>query len=302
MATPSTCGAFLITTSCVTRENATLRLPFPSMNSIHPNQPLIDDPYFKVTVRAQTNCPNRLIYDAMHQDYSEDFVGDLLADSEGYPSEHQAGKIAVKRLLAGGRGHYGCCENPQITFAVGYYPHSVMQQARTHRVGVSFDVQSGRYCGERVIQMVKHYKNSDIELFDHPHTSPFWNRFKEVFYVRPTGNYLNRRGDKYYFSAAQWRFMARSLWDSATMYTRLRNQGVVEEHARGVLPYDLRQHFVVSFNMRSLMHFLDLRHKPDAQLEIRDMAARLLPHFLEWSPEIAEWYIHTRLGKGKLAP
>ena len=34
-----------------------------------------------------------------------------------------------------------CLEHPQITFNVGYFPHSMMQQVRTHRVGVSFDVQ-----------------------------------------------------------------------------------------------------------------------------------------------------------------
>ncbi|XDE62527.1 FAD-dependent thymidylate synthase [Arthrospira platensis BEA 1257B] len=56
-------------------------------------------------------------------------------------SELEAGEIIVKRLLAGERGHYGPLEHPSITFNCGYFPHSVMQQARTHRVGISFDVQ-----------------------------------------------------------------------------------------------------------------------------------------------------------------
>jgi len=75
-----------------------------------------------------------------------------------------------------------------------------------------------------------------------------------------------------------------------------------EEHARGMLPFDYRQHFVVTFNMRSLMHFLDLRAKKDAQLEIQQLCELMMPHFLEWSPAIARWYQFTRLGKGRLAP
>jgi len=37
---------------------------------------------------------------------------------------------------------------PRSCSTVGLVPHSVMQQARTHRVGVSFDVQSMRYTGD----------------------------------------------------------------------------------------------------------------------------------------------------------
>ncbi|MGL5194103.1 MAG: FAD-dependent thymidylate synthase, partial [Chroococcales cyanobacterium] len=51
------------------------------------------------------------------------------------------GELIVKRLLAGERGHYGPIEHVGIVFNCGFFPHSVMQQIRTHRVGISFDVQ-----------------------------------------------------------------------------------------------------------------------------------------------------------------
>lgn len=265
-------------------------------------QSFVDDPYFTVTVRAQTYDPNRTVYDAMHQDYSDEYVGDLNADSEFYPSERLAGEIAVKRLLKGGRGHFGCFEHPQITFAVGYYSHTVMQQARTHRVGVSFDVQSGRYTGFQVESMVKYYLHNDIEIFDYPTNHKVWEKFHKVFYLRPLGDYTDRKGNKYTFTEQMRKTQARSMFEAAMQYARSMRQGYAEEHAREVLPYALRQHFVVSFNMRSLMHFLDLRHKSDAQLEVQDMASRLLPHFVEWSPEIANWYINERLNKARLSP
>jgi len=105
------------------------------------------DPRFRVNLIAATPNPQQCVYVGMHQDYSEGFVA---ADREQWPDETKAGEICVKRLLAGERGHYGPMEHAQIVLNVGWFPHSVMQQARTHRVGVSFDVQSMRYTGDRI--------------------------------------------------------------------------------------------------------------------------------------------------------
>jgi thymidylate synthase (FAD) len=61
------------------------------------------DPYFKVKLIAATPNPNQVVWYAMHQDYSEGFVG-----NEDPPSEAVAGEIAIKRLLAGNRGTLEC--------------------------------------------------------------------------------------------------------------------------------------------------------------------------------------------------
>ena len=93
------------------------------------------DKLFKVQVVAQTPNPQKLIYTAMHQDYSSEHV------TEVDISEKQAGLICVNKLLKGKRGHYGPLEHPSMTVGVYNYPHIVMQQIRTHRLA-SFDVQS----------------------------------------------------------------------------------------------------------------------------------------------------------------
>jgi len=69
------------------------------------------DPRFCVEPIAATPNPQQCVYAAMHQDYSEGFVA---AEREAWPEETQAGEICVKRLLAGGRGHYGPLEHGQI--------------------------------------------------------------------------------------------------------------------------------------------------------------------------------------------
>jgi thymidylate synthase (FAD) len=240
------------------------------------------DPLFRVEVIAATPNPQQCIYAAMHQDYSEGFVFD---DRANWPDETRAGEICVQRLLAGERGHYGPLEHPQITLNVGWFPHSVMQQARTHRVGVSFDVQSMRYTGKRIRQA--YLGEIDIE---------------EAFYLRPVGNYSDREGKTYSYSLS-YREVDRSLClHMARRYLDLLSAGYAEEHARGMLPFDYRQHFVVSFSLRAMLHFLDLRAKLDAQLEIRQLCDLMWPHLEAWAPEIAAWYKKTRLTRARLAP
>jgi thymidylate synthase (FAD) len=50
------------------------------------------------------------------------------------------------------------------------------------------------------------------------------------------------------------------------------------------------------------MHFLDLRSKKDAQMEIQAMCDLMWPHFQNWMPEVVGWYETNRLGKARLAP
>jgi len=241
----------------------------------------MNDPYFRVSCLNRTEQPQTLIWQAMHQDYSEQYV-----DDEALPRESEAGRIAVQRLLQGGRGHYGPLEHPSITFNVGWFPHSVMQQARTHRVGVSFDVQSMRYTGQRVAQVDR--GDADIE---------------EVFYLRPVGEYSDRSGKRYEYTEEQREYDLKRCRIAAEEYRyRIEMGGFAEEHARGLLPFDFRQHFVVSFSLRALMHFLDLRAKADAQWEIQQLCELMWPHFQEWAPEIASWYRDNRWGKARLAP
>jgi thymidylate synthase (FAD) len=238
------------------------------------------DPGFRVSTINATPRPNATVYAALHQDYSEEWVSEL-PDLD----EARSGAMVIKRLLSGERGHFGPLEHPQITFGVGHFPHSVMQQARTHRVSVSFDVQSLRYTSQHVCDVAAGKRD-----------------ISDVFYLRPVGEYHDRQGKRYTYSGMDMAGDLCLCWDAATRYVDMLADGKSEEHARGILPFDIRQHFVVSFNLRSLMHFLDLRGKADAQWEIQQLAALLMEQFKLWSPELAAWYHEHRWAKARLAP
>ncbi|MBD1877977.1 FAD-dependent thymidylate synthase [Coleofasciculus sp. FACHB-T130] len=238
--------------------------------------------YFRVEVVAATPNPQQVIWAAMHQDYSEELVWN---SCDRWPDEERSGELIIKHLLSGDRGHYGPLEHPQITVNVGYFPHSMMQQLRTHRVGVSFDVQSFRYTGQRIVDVVE--GKLDIE---------------EAFYLRPVGNYTNRQGKRYLYSEEQRQDDLQWCEDACKHYKKRIDEGLSEEHARGIIPFDARQHFVLSCNVRSLMHLLDLRWKKDAQLEAQKFCELLWVHFEQWTPAIAQWYLENRAKKAKLAP
>lgn len=239
------------------------------------------DSRFRVEVIAQTPQPQAAIYAAMHTDYAEGFVYD---EREQWPDEERAGELAVDNLLKGGRGHFGPLEHPQITLNCGFFPHSTMQQARTHR-HATFDVQSFRYTGKRILGVAD--RSTPVE---------------DVFYLRPVGEYRDRGGKRYQYTEAVRAEDVEFARIAACHYKRRIEQGFSEEHARGLIPFDIRQHWVVSFSMRALMHFLTIRGKADAQLEIQQLCQLMLPHFQTWSPEIYQWFMANQWQKGRLAP
>ncbi len=237
---------------------------------------------FRVEVISKTPNPQQTIYAGMHQDYAEEFVWDQRHE---WPDEDKAGELVIRNLLKGGRGHFGPLEHPQIVLNCGFFPHSTMQQIRTHRVGLSFDVQSFRYTGSRILDVAK--GKTDVE---------------DVFYLRPLGAYTDRQGKKYEYTEALRQQDLDWCRQGCDRYKTRIDQGFSEEHARGLIPFDVRQHWVLSANARSLMHLLDLRWKADAQLEAQKLCEAIWPHFQAWVPAIADWYETNRLKKARLSP
>jgi thymidylate synthase (FAD) len=144
---------------------------------------------------------------------------------------------------------------------------------------------SFRYTGQRIINVAE--GKQDVE---------------DVFYLRPVGKYSNRQGKHYFYSEEQRAEDLKWCLEACQHYKKRVEEGLSEEHARGLIPFDARQHFVLSCNMRSLMHLLDLRWKKDAQLEAQKFCELLFIQFEKWSPAVAQWYQENRAKKAKLSP
>ena len=133
------------------------------------------DKHLEVVKLQSYELPEQVVWQAGKGDYAE-----VPIHKVEVPHYQKCGEWIVEQLLANDRGHWGPLEHPQITFSCSGFVHNVIVQARTHRIGTSWDVQSQRYTGRRVVKVSK--RELDIE---------------EVFYVRPVGFYTNRKGKKY---------------------------------------------------------------------------------------------------------
>ena len=232
---------------------------------------------------AKLQCypiPEQVIYQAGKCDYSETPI-----HHQEIPNPVKCGEWIVDQLLSNERGHWGPVEHPGITFSVSGYVHNVIVQARTHRVGITFDVQSQRYTGKRVVKVAK--RELDVE---------------EVFYVRPAGYYTNRKGKKYEWTEENRQRKLGRILSECEEYADYYEQGMCEEHIRDYLPQAIRQNFVVSANLRSILHILDLRAKMDAQLEIQALCEQIAPELKLWAPNVWGYYEEKRLHKARLSP
>lgn len=233
---------------------------------------------FKAELINATECPQRVAYTALHTDYSEEFVGLTTLP------EDEAGKLVVKLLLKGGKGHWGPLEHPSMSLMLRA-DHNTMMQLRTHRVGCTFDYQSMRYTGDRIRKVALR------EL-----------KPEEVFYVRPPGSYWDRQGDKYTWTEEQAEESLAMCFSSAIDYNRLCSSGASEEHSRSVLSTGYLQNGLVTGSLRFWLHLLDVRAKADAQMEIRDLMNLIELQVQRWVPEVWSWYQQHRHHKALLAP
>ena len=238
------------------------------------------DPLQKVEMIRCTPNPQQLVYMGGKNDYSE-----LPIEDTEIPLENASGEWVIKQLLANERGHWGPLEHPAISFSCSGFVHNVIVQARTHRVGISFDVQSQRYTCKRVLKVA----SGDL--------SP-----QSVFYVRPPGFYTNRKGKKYEWTPDDYETQLGLCVAASQRFATQFENGVSEEHARDYLPQNIRQNFVVTFSLRALLHFLDLRAKLDAQLEIQALCEAMVAPTKVWVPQIFEYYEEKRLHRARLAP
>ena len=244
------------------------------------------------TLRCTPN-PQNLCAMALHNDYSEHYIGDEPAWL--MKSEEEAGKIVVDRCLK--QLHFGPLEHPQITLGFKGFPHSVMQQLRTHRVGFTMDCQSLRYTGKRFINWYNKHKHN-------PFSDESYSSFEDLFYVRPIGEYKDRFGHEIDFTE---HLRKATLRKELTYFLEFTQEMLIKNNApfemfRDVIPAGYRQNFMISVNARSLCHILDMRLPKDAQLEINEAMEGALIEAKIWMPQIFKWYEQKRARKNKLAP
>lgn len=175
-------------------------------------------------------------------------------------------------------------EHNQMTFLVSA-PIFVWREHMRHRVGFSYNEESGRY-----------------------------KKLEPVFYLPDNTRNVVQQGKagKYEFVAGtnfQYALIASDFRhvceDSYDRYERLMENGVAREVARMLLPLNIYSSAYVTLNARSLMNFLSLRTKAEysmfpsyPQREIEMVALGYEAHFAELMPDTYSAFVKN----GRVAP
>ena len=234
-------------------------------------------PQFKVETISATESPQKVIYLALHQDYSPDYVTDTEL------TEEDCGRIIVDRLLKGNRGHYGPLEHVTISLAVRA-DHATIMQLRTHR-HLTFDVQSMRYTSDHI----KRVATGQVDV-------------EEAFYIRPEGIYESRDRKGYVWDDRRRKDARHRMLVAAGDYADDLDAGIPPEHARHYLPSGYLQNATISGNLRSWLHLLEVRSKLNAQVEIQNVADLIHLELLRWAPDVVNWWVTNRQKKAILSP
>lgn len=157
-------------------------------------------------------------------------------------------------------GHWSVLEHSSMTVKIHDISRACSHQLVRQRVGVTFTQESQRY-------------------FD-PLNNPEW-------YVIPPRILRNDDALRLYREARS---------SEAEEYNYYREQGIPKEDARFCLPNACKTTITWTFNLNSLIWFLEQRMKKDAQWEIRMLAQKIFDLVMktEWKVFLEHWELGRR--------
>jgi thymidylate synthase (FAD) len=146
-------------------------------------------------------------------------------------------------------GHFSVLEHAYATFRISGVSRSFTHQLVRHRL-CSYTQQSQRYVNESNYNYIE---PESIRINLNAHT--IFNKF---------------------------------IKEAKKVYSQLQNIGIKNEDARFVLPNAVESQIVVTTNLREWRHIIELRGKPDAQWEIRNVVIEILKIFKMYAPTVFE--------------
>ncbi len=212
------------------------------------------------------------LHELMGDDLTPARVARISYLSEGGTPEKDA-KL-LQRLIK--MGHTSVFEHQVFRFLVDGIPMYIGEQMIRHRIA-SYTKRSFRYTspGKQLPQDLN-------QVF---HIPPELLGIKEFKNPKQDPDLMKRKIEKHMRAATD-------------LYNELVEAGLRREAARTVLPAGLRTTFWWTINTRSLMNFLKLRLRPDAQWEIRQVAKAVVRIMRKTTPITIETFLnHENLNK-----
>lgn len=168
-------------------------------------------------------------------------------ESSNY-TEEQNSKL-IKYLVE--HKHTSVFRHPQLQFRITC-PIYVSRQLEKHQIGMSLNSISGRY----------------VDFSDSYTTIKEWRKQAKS----------SKQGSEGLVEAQSYcSFLENEVIEFCKeKYEQLINEGVSKEQARTILPLNLNTTFIWTGSLLSFIHLFNLRIKPDAQTETREIAQEML--------------------------
>lgn len=187
-------------------------------------------------------------------------VWEKLRDDQAADKHRDVRAFVQERLKT---GHVSPLEQVVFWFGISGVSRALSHQLVRHRIGISFEQQSQRYCK---------YNAEELE------------------YVTPK----TIQGDP-----DARRDFDEIMQSVAMAYDRLIKRGIPAEDARFVLPNATPTNFQIMVNYAELLHIADLRLCHRAQWEFRQLVAKMRLEVKKVSPELAA-NLQPKCGESRL--
>jgi len=150
-------------------------------------------------------------------------------------------------------GHSSPFRHPQLQFRIKC-PIYVERQIFKHEIGVQKNSISGRYVD-----------------FSDSYDVPQQLRYQSVDSKQGSAGNLNMAENEFFVDK-----MEKLVAEGASLYKEMVDFGISKEQCRTILPLCLETTFIWTGSLQAFLHMCDLRLKPDAQKETRDVVANML--------------------------
>lgn len=208
----------------------------------------------KVTLLTYTPQPDKLIAAAAKLCYSSADIDSLLEDL----TEEKTNNFLE---MLSDIGHESPIEHVSFSFGIEGVSRALLAQITRHRIA-SFSVQSQRYVEEKDFQFVipPEIESDSVAL----------NIFKEQ--MESSINSYNKLAD--ILKEKHYAHFINKGFDEKTAKSKANKKAI--EDARFVLPNACDTKMILTMNLRSLLHFFELRCCNRAQWEIKAVADEML--------------------------